>query len=85
LGLWKEGILCYYKTGKYQGGKKKIGRYREYSIEFWEVIDDMNYWNPLKKEIIDREEQIKKLYNVYVYRVLPYLPPSRDRTEFMNK
>lgn len=60
-------------------------RYREYSTEFWEVIDDMNYWNPVTKKIMDREEQIKKHYNVYVYRVLPYPPPLGDRIEFMSK
>jgi hypothetical protein len=64
--------------------EKKV-RYREYSTEFWEVIDDMDYWNPVTKENMDRGEQIKKHYNVYVYRVLPYPPPSRDRTEFMSK
>jgi len=65
--------------------KEKTVRYQEYSTEFWEAIDDINYWNPLTKEIMDREEQIKKHYNVYVYRVLPYPPLSRDRIEFMNK
>jgi hypothetical protein len=60
-------------------------RYREYSTEFWEVIDDMNYWNPIAKESTGREEQINKHYNVYVYRVLPYPPPSRDRLESISK
>jgi hypothetical protein len=31
-------------------------RYREYSTEFWEVIDDMDYWNPVTKENMDRGE-----------------------------
>ena len=65
-------------------GKGKTGRYHEYSTEYWEVIDDMNYWNRPTKKIIDREEQIKQHYNVYVYRIMPYPPHSKDNIEFLH-
>jgi endo-beta-N-acetylglucosaminidase D len=70
---------------KVSGGKEKTGRYEEYSTDYWEVIDDMNYWNRATKKIIDREEQIKQHYNVYVYRVMPYPPNTKDKKDTVCK
>lgn len=56
-------------------GKEKTKSYHEYSTEYWDVIDDMSYWNPSIKKIINKEEHIKQQYNVYVYRTLCYPPP----------
>jgi len=65
--------------------KEKTKRYHEYSTEYWDVIDDMNYWNPATKKIMDNEEQIKQHYNVYVYRTLRYPPPVQRKIGFLYK
>jgi hypothetical protein len=64
--------------------KEKTGRYYEYSTEYWEVIDDMNYWTRITKEIRNREEQIKQHYNVYVYPTLCYPPHLKDKIALHN-
>jgi hypothetical protein len=59
----------------------KPERYRSYSTDKWEVIDDMNQWG-CGKEIIDIGLVVKQHYNVDVYRVLPYPPGTKDVKDF---
>jgi hypothetical protein len=60
--------------------RQKTGGYHEYSTDMWEVIDDMNQWSCVK-ELLQKEEHAKHHYNVYVYKVLPYPPHSKDKRE----
>jgi len=71
--------------------KKTIGRDHFSPVDdfvvagfIWEVIDDINKWDEVKR-IRDREEQIKQHYNVYVYRVMPYPPNTKDKKDTVCK
>jgi hypothetical protein len=67
------------ETMKQVCGKKKE-RWRSYSTDHWEVIDDLSLGS---FEILkDANEQEKEEYNIAVYRVLPYPPYTKDVKDF---
>ena len=61
--------------------RSKHERYRSYSTDKWEVIDDLNQWN-IDKEPNDSQEQIKQEYNIAVYRILPFPPGTKNVKDF---
>jgi hypothetical protein len=60
---------------------------RQLSNEHWEIIDGMDQMIPtkllnllrvLRGETSDKEPNDEQCYNVYVYKVLPYPPGSKE-------
>ena len=70
---------------------EQSGGYRQYSTKYWEVIDSMDQWKvrsfdrPSLGLRLQKKKYDEQDYNVYLYKILPYPPDSKEKQDLLRK